>query len=151
MLYKINDPRVVYQAIDGESLIIDFETGIYYSLDQVGADIWEMLSKTARLDEIVEAIIQRYTGDPAEIENSIGSFLAEIQRESLIVPLDEGESTEDSPLESAVADKQFREPLAFKAPVLNRYTDMQDLLLLDAVLDVDARGWPSQATNTPGG
>lgn len=31
----------------------------------------------------------------------------------------------------------------FPAPRLERYTDMQDLLLLDPIHDVDERGWPN--------
>ncbi len=31
---------------------------------------------------------------------------------------------------------------AFEAPVLESYSDMQDLLLLDPIHDVDDAGWP---------
>jgi len=30
----------------------------------------------------------------------------------------------------------------FSAPVLNAYTDMEELLLLDPIHDVDQAGWP---------
>jgi hypothetical protein len=31
----------------------------------------------------------------------------------------------------------------FEAPVLQKYTDMQDLLLLDPIHDTDETGWPN--------
>jgi hypothetical protein len=36
-------------------------------------------------------------------------------------------------------------------PVLNKYTDMQDLLLLDPIHEVDERGWPNSVEAGRGG
>ncbi len=33
-------------------------------------------------------------------------------------------------------------PLSFEAPILNRFTDMEEMLLLDPILYVDVSGWP---------
>ena len=38
--------------------------------------------------------------------------------------------------------------VAFEAPVLEKYTDMQTLLLVDPVHEVDDRGWPHEAPST---
>ena len=37
--FRINRPRVVYEVMDDEVVIIDFDTGNYYSLEKVAADI----------------------------------------------------------------------------------------------------------------
>ena len=37
----------------------------------------------------------------------------------------------------------------FVTPTLSRYTEMQDLLLLDPIHDVDDSGWPRRAPETP--
>jgi hypothetical protein len=36
-------------------------------------------------------------------------------------------------------------PARFVEPALNKYTDMQELLLLDPVHEVSEAGWPSKA------
>ena len=36
-----------------------------------------------------------------------------------------------------------------KPPVLNKYTDMQDLLLIDPIHDVEAHGWPAKREGEP--
>ena len=38
---------------------------------------------------------------------------------------------------------------AFETPVLEKYTDMAELLLLDPIHDVDATGWPHPAPDRP--
>ena len=39
--FCINRPRVAHETIDDESVMIDFDTGNYYSLNPVGSAIWE--------------------------------------------------------------------------------------------------------------
>ena len=41
------------------------------------------------------------------------------------------------------------ERLSFEAPILHKYTDMQDLLLLDPIHEVDEAGWPSVKPDSP--
>ena len=40
---KVPENRVLAQIIDGEAIIINMETGCYYSLDSVGAEIWRCI------------------------------------------------------------------------------------------------------------
>jgi hypothetical protein len=62
--------------------------------------------------------------------------LGELEREGLIRPA-------ERPAERLNASTgQSRQ---FVPPVLERYDDMEDLLLLDPVHDVDAQGWPQPA------
>ena len=42
----------------------------------------------------------------------------------------------------AVGTSSKTEKLGFEAPILQKYTDMQDLLLLDPIHEVDEAGWP---------
>lgn len=39
-------------------------------------------------------------------------------------------------------------PVPFEPPVLEKYTDMQDLLLLDPIHEVDDTGWPKRKNQT---
>jgi len=138
--FRINTPRVVHQTIDGETIIIDFDNGTYFSADGVGAMIWEQIAQNASVDEIVHALTQHYAGDGADIKKGVGQFLIELERESLIAPLD---SPPPAPRAAPVIpDPSLAARPAFQAPSLNKYTDMQDLLLLDPVHDVDEQGWP---------
>ena len=41
------------------------------------------------------------------------------------------------------------ERLAFTPPKLERYTDMQEIILLDPVHKVDSQGWPRAAPTVP--
>ena len=144
--FKINSPKVVHQTIDGETIVIDFDSGAYFSTDGVGAVIWDQIAQKASVNDIVHALAQRYVGDEADIKKGVEQFLIELQRESLIAPMDAGQST--PPTSPAMPDANPAARPTFKAPSLHKYTDMQDLLLLDPIHEVDEQGWPMRKDAT---
>ena len=145
---KINSPNVVQDTIDGEVVIVNLKNGSYYSLDKVGADIWSLLERGDPVDRIVEGIAQKYEGAQSEIAGAVQKLVMELQKEELVVPA--SQNTPPAPGAGVPAQTQ---PAAqrprFVAPALQKYTDMQDLLLLDPIHDVDEKGWPTIRTDKP--
>lgn len=140
-MFRINTPKITHQTIDGETIIIDFESGAYYSTDGAGAVIWELIAHMASVDEINQTLARHYAQtDPTAIKSHLEQFIAELERESLIVPVD--------PANTRTEKSATAQPPAgygggvFEAPTIFKYTDMQDLLLLDPIHDVDEQGWP---------
>jgi hypothetical protein len=50
--FRVNAPAVVSEAFEDEVVIIHLESGAYYSLDQSGAAIWQLLQQGVDLTEI---------------------------------------------------------------------------------------------------
>lgn len=138
--YRVNEPRIVHQTIDGEAILIDFENGAYYSTAGSGAWIWECLSSGLGEEAILETLGMRYTGDKATMESSVLAFIDQLTTASLIVPLDPDAGSPALPAGSTPSAADG--PVVFEIPRLDTYTDMQDLLLLDPVHDVSGQGWP---------
>ena len=147
--FKINRPRVVHEIIDGELILINFDSGNYYSCDKVAADIWALVAGGNAVGEIVEKISCRYDGNYLDMENAVKRFLAELHQEDLIVPVNTG--GEKNIRESAVDPNSKSQPkkIQFDAPVLQKYSDMRELLLLDPVHEVDETGWPNITSDSP--
>ncbi len=136
---EINAPQVVGEVIDGEAVIINLESGFYYSLDGVGGDIWARLERGLPLQGIVDEISGKYDADKTTVEKAVNTLVDELVGEGLVT-LQSGDGAGQTPVEPAKPDA----PLAlFKPPVLIKYKDMQDLLLLDPIHEVDELGWPN--------
>jgi len=137
MRYRINAPQVTHQTIEGEAIILNLENGAYYSTAGTGVVIWEGAVQGATAEEITAYLKQQYTGDPAAMAEATTQFLAELQQEGLIV------SAAPDVISAPAFSPSSSEPLAaFELPALSKYTDMQDLLLLDPIHEVDEQGWP---------
>ncbi len=139
--FRINTPKTSHETIDGETVIINLDSGNYYSLIGVGADVWRFIESGATVGEIIEVINHQYEG--AHIENDINRFIAELQEEDLIVHDKERRPESNGEINTQIEIETGKKRPIFEAPILNKYTDMQDLLLLDPIHEVDETGWPT--------
>ena len=143
--YAVNEPTVIQEIIDGEAIIADLGRGFYYSLDAIGSQIWSALVAGNSAREIIDGLAMRFDADRETVAAGTSALLDRLVAEALIIPQDRGAMPAGQP--------QFNrlEVTAFAAPVLSKYTDMEQLLLLDPIHEVDETGWPRQAGETPGG
>lgn len=137
MNYRIDTPRISSETIDGETIIIDFESGVYFSTDGIGAAIWEEIRAGRPSEEIVAETCLRYPQMEPECRSAVEAFLALLLEERLVVAMAEGLPT---PPPGTTGPRAY--PGRFVPPALTKYTDMQELLLLDPIHDVDEQGWP---------
>ncbi len=140
MIYRINSPAVIGEVLDGEAIIVNLDSGAYYSLDGAGAVVWSAAQSGALLEELIRATAARFHGTDTEIAEGVAALVEELVAEGLLVTTSApGAAT---PLPAALIED--RPP--FVSPILQKYTDMADLLLLDPIHEVDEQGWPHQAS-----
>jgi hypothetical protein len=144
--YRINSPKVIHETIDGETVIVNLDSGNYYSLDKVGADIWECIVKNVPMHGIIETIASQYTAEREQIEKAMYQFVDEMQQENLIVMNESHGYVSEAHVDPGGETEQIKERSIFATPVLHKYSDMQDLLLLDPIHEVDETGWPNVKT-----
>jgi hypothetical protein len=138
--YSINAPDVIAETIDGETMLVNLATGSYYNLEGSGAEVWSLLMEGATPRQISEELAARFIGEKEEIEGAVARLVDELRAEQILV---ESLPTAARPATPPPAEAAARRP--FAAPKLAKFTDMQDIILLDPVHEVDARGWPHQA------
>ena len=134
--YSVNRPKVIYEAFEDETVLINLDSGNYYSLSGSGALIWDCIVRGDSVGSVIENLQERFRGRDG-IASAVDDFVRELAEENLII--------EDSS-RAAKNVKQERIEIGtltqFERPVLQKYSDMQDLLLLDPIHEVDETGWP---------
>ena len=144
--FRVNTPTVTHETIDGEAVIINLDSGNYYSLVDVGSFIWGLVEKGASASEVQDLVLQTYQGNAPDVDRGVQDLLAQLQQENLIVPVD-GAGAFD--LNQELPSNNNHEKPSFNAPLLHKYSDMQELLLLDPIHDVDDAGWPKPNPDPP--
>jgi hypothetical protein len=142
--FRVNTPTVTHETIDGEAVIINLDSGNYYSLVEAGSFIWSLVERGASASELQQVVQQTYQGDASDIDRGVQELLVQLQQENLIVPVDGAVE----PAEVLPSSNGHEKPL-FNAPLLNKFSDMQELLLLDPIHDVDEAGWPKPVADPP--
>lgn len=124
---RIPEQNVAHENIDGEWIIIHFESGNYFSLNAGAAALWGWVAAGVAPERFISA----FQNPPPEAGDLIAQFLETLVGEGLLEPA-------DAPA-VAVPDPS---PVPWQAPRFEKYNDMQQLLQADPIHEVDARGWP---------
>ena len=123
--YRPRDEEVASKVIDGEAIVINLGNGVYYSMDKVGALIWDLLQAGCTLEEMILAVTDQYDVSREDAESNVRELVQELVQENLVVSTENG-----IPLPTA-DQLDHKEKAAYETPKLNIYRDMGDLLALD--------------------
>ncbi len=131
--YRFDVSRVITEEIEGEIVVVHFETGCYYSVRGTGADVCRFLLAGHMVQATVGHLAAHHQLPESQIESDIEQFVARMVAEQLFVPATE-QSTPGEPVELSVAP--------YTAPTFEKFDDMADQLLLDPIHEIGAAGWP---------
>ena len=132
--YELGDPAVISARVfDDEIVIASFATGVYYSLRFTAAEIWLGLMAGLPADRVVQAIASHCTAEQQQWADAAWSFIRALENEQLIRPT-------ERPIDESWRPRLANGPL--EPPMFERFTDMEELLLLDPIHDVGKTGWP---------
>jgi len=139
--FRINRPNVVSECFESEVVIVNLDSGCYFSLLGSATTLWLQLERNPMTSKSAETVLREtYDCDGVDIAEEVNRFLDKLFKENLIVA-EKLESALDSPSPEQIPNKRPFEP-----PILETFTDLQDILLLDPIHDVDDAGWPVAAS-----
>lgn len=134
-IFEVNGPLVISETIDDETVIINLDTGSYYSLRNAGPIVWLSLQQPATVSSLAAVLRTRFAIPHDVALREVEALASRLLAEGLIRSA--STATEVQPHgELPVAAG------AFVSPVLDKFTDMEAMLLLDPIHDVDEAGWP---------
>lgn len=118
--YEMAAPDVIAESLDGEVLIVNLATGVYFRGDADVARVWTVVTSGS-----TPAVTD---GTAQQVEAFIGELLAE------------GLIRERAAAASGASVSVEIPPGPFQ---LEKFEDLQDMLALDPIHDVDPNaGWP---------
>jgi len=87
-------------------------------------------------------VAETYRESPETVSGPTLDFLSRLIKEGLVAPADDEDDI------TAIRPRPIGAENAFSAPLLEKYSDMQELLLLDPIHEVGERGWPEPRVHT---
>jgi len=135
--YVANREAVASEQFDDEAVLINFQTGTYYSLRGTAPEIWDLVQEPNTVDRIAERLGARDLG----AQQTIDAMLAQLVADScvLVCDIDEARLNGKTKPAAAAAAKQFT------APIVQAFHDLQELIVVDPVHEVDPMdGWPNR-------
>jgi hypothetical protein len=139
--FSIFDNNIINDIFGEEVVLVNLESGVYYSLRSSATQIWKRIINQYSIEEILIDLLEIYQTDEKELIEEIHQFIQSLLEKKIIKAADFGNKMN-------VEISTVNEKVAFLSPVIETFSDMQEILLLDPVHDVDKAGWPiSNTTN----
>jgi hypothetical protein len=151
--YTVRAPQVVHETVDGEVVAIDFERGTYFSLTGPAEAVWAVVTPGATAPEVCAALRDRYDTTGIDLDAAVGTFLSSLVEEGLVVEADAG-AAQGADAEAPESQAPAGPPAGLLGELrIEKFTDMEQIILLDPVHDVTEQGWPharpEDATSQP--
>lgn len=128
---RINDDEIAAEIIDCEAVIINLGTGMYYTLDGTGCEVWAMIERRFTLAEMCAALAARYAVDGQRVVADVTRLAEELLAERLVRTAHDVDGAQPAGDPASVGAAA-----AYAPPSLCRYTDMSEVLALDPPLPV---------------
>ncbi|MBE6963739.1 MAG: PqqD family protein [Ruminococcaceae bacterium] len=133
-MYKLNEQKMFYDMAEGQAIVINFTTGMYYGTSSLGSAVLDALVAGAEPAQILTAV-QALPDCPADMAEQLDAFIAALLEKEIIVAAEGGAAAMP---EIGAASLQDGFVLS-----VDEFSEVQDLILADPVHDVDVEmGWP---------
>ncbi|HEY3823303.1 MAG TPA: PqqD family protein [Bryobacteraceae bacterium] len=80
----ISNKRSAACELEGEIVILNLDSGVYFGLNAVGATIWEYLQSEHSAGEIVDRLLVEYHVDRERCESEVYALLRSLAAHGLI-------------------------------------------------------------------
>jgi hypothetical protein len=75
---------VSFSIVGQDSFLLNTRTNKYFSLEEVGTRLWELLKDGNLLKEAYQIILDEYEVDPAELEQDLLELLDQLMENGLV-------------------------------------------------------------------
>jgi coenzyme PQQ synthesis protein D (PqqD) len=80
---KVSDD-VVFRELDGEAIILNLASGVYFGLDPVGTRMWRLIEQRGRLGDVLAAMCDEYDASNEKIERDLVALTSELLEKGLV-------------------------------------------------------------------
>jgi hypothetical protein len=78
-------PEVLFQELDGETVLLNLRDESYYGLDDVGTRVWQLLGEHGGIERIVSTMLGEYDVEEATLRHDVEKLIAALLEVGLVM------------------------------------------------------------------
>jgi hypothetical protein len=78
-------PSVIGRDLDGETVLLDLHSGVYYGLDPIGTRVWNLLMDHHTVEQVYAIMADEYDVDPEALRRDVLALVGELCERGLAV------------------------------------------------------------------
>jgi hypothetical protein len=75
---------VVFRALDGEAVVLNLESGIYFGLDAIGTRMWQLVTELESIGSARDQLLAEFDAPAAQLESDLLTFVGELHAKKLV-------------------------------------------------------------------
>lgn len=76
--------QVLSRDLDGETVLLDLRSGVYFSLEEVGARIWALLTEGKTLADTLRCLLAEYDVAASRCASDLVGFVEQLRARGLV-------------------------------------------------------------------
>lgn len=77
-------PDQISTDMDGETVMMNIESGAYFGLNAVGSDVWDQMATPTSIADICAGVTTRFEVDPATCQADVLALVADLHQRNLV-------------------------------------------------------------------
>jgi len=91
--YLIRSKNVAWKVLDGESVVLNLDSGIYFTLNTTGTAVWERIDGATSLEEIGRGLCEQFEITVEQARRDLLELTQTLLNEGLIRVTDDASTT----------------------------------------------------------
>lgn len=75
---------VLYQTLDGESVLLNLGSEQYFGLDEVGTCMWSILRETESVEAAFQRLLAVYDVEPEQLRSDLDELISQLAEHGLL-------------------------------------------------------------------
>jgi PAS domain-containing protein len=75
---------LVWNDLDGETVMMSVRTGKYYGLGEIGTRLWELMRRPVDVSAVLEILTEEYEVEREVLKRDVCAFLGKLAKEGLV-------------------------------------------------------------------
>ncbi len=80
----VRTEQAIGEVVDGELVLLNVETGVYFGLNRTGTKIWELLGERSDVDDVLSALERVYPVERATLRRDLDALIADLEKSGLV-------------------------------------------------------------------
>jgi coenzyme PQQ synthesis protein D (PqqD) len=82
---RVTVPRgVVSRVVGGSTVLLNSQTGRYFTLDEIGTRVWTALLASATIQAALDRLLAEFRADPQQLRLDVESLIADLVERGLV-------------------------------------------------------------------
>lgn len=76
--------HVAFEVVDGEAVLLDLKSGVYFTLNPSGTRVWQLLVELGDLAEVRAAMLAEFAVRAETLEADVDALLSQLVEKGLV-------------------------------------------------------------------